>query len=221
MRDLARRGALPSWRDASAPEPRGSARPRRLPGRPARRGDCSPSSGSPADPADAGSIASLGSGRRPGPRAARRWSRIADAMTAAGRARTSSRRCERAKGCGSGCSRCSARASRSATRWSGGPTTGGRSPTTRWRGCGRPGSACSALLAAAVGDSVGRAAYDALRVAYRRLLLSLAARDLAGDVAVDDVAAELADLAEATLEAALADRASRETGASAGRRGSR
>jgi glutamate-ammonia-ligase adenylyltransferase len=58
-------------------------------------------------------------------------------------------------------------------------------------------------LASAVEGLVGRPAYDALRVAYRRLLLGLAARDLAGDIAVDDVAAELADLAEATLEAAL------------------
>ena len=39
------------------------------------------------------------------------------------------------------------------------------------------------------------AAVDALRVAYRRLLLRLAARDLSHDVGVDDVAAELSDLA--------------------------
>jgi glutamate-ammonia-ligase adenylyltransferase len=58
-------------------------------------------------------------------------------------------------------------------------------------------------LATAVGDVAGRAAYDALRVAYRELLLGLAARDLAGDIAVDDVAGELADLAEATLDVAL------------------
>jgi len=45
---------------------------------------------------------------------------------------------------------------------------------------------------------------DALRVGYRRLLLRLAARDLAGAVRIDDVAAELSDLAAATLEAALA-----------------
>jgi [glutamine synthetase] adenylyltransferase / [glutamine synthetase]-adenylyl-L-tyrosine phosphorylase len=47
-------------------------------------------------------------------------------------------------------------------------------------------------------------AVDALRVEYRRLLLRLAARDLAHGVGVDDVAAELSDLAAATLEAALA-----------------
>ncbi|MDQ3616980.1 MAG: bifunctional [glutamine synthetase] adenylyltransferase/[glutamine synthetase]-adenylyl-L-tyrosine phosphorylase [Actinomycetota bacterium] len=45
---------------------------------------------------------------------------------------------------------------------------------------------------------------DALRVGYRRLLLRLAARDLSHDVGVDDVAAELADLAAGTLDAALA-----------------
>jgi glutamate-ammonia-ligase adenylyltransferase len=45
---------------------------------------------------------------------------------------------------------------------------------------------------------------DALRVDYRRHLLRLAARDLTGHADVDDVAAELADLAAGTLEAALA-----------------
>jgi glutamate-ammonia-ligase adenylyltransferase len=45
---------------------------------------------------------------------------------------------------------------------------------------------------------------DALRAAYRRCLLELAARDLSGAVAVDEVAGELADLAGATLTAALA-----------------
>jgi [glutamine synthetase] adenylyltransferase / [glutamine synthetase]-adenylyl-L-tyrosine phosphorylase len=67
-------------------------------------------------------------------------------------------------------------------------------------------------LAEAVAGTSGRAGSDALRVAYRRLLLALAARDLAGDVEVDDVAAELADLAEATLGAAL-QLAAIETGA--------
>jgi glutamate-ammonia-ligase adenylyltransferase len=47
-------------------------------------------------------------------------------------------------------------------------------------------------------------AIDALRIEYRRLLLGLAARDLSGAVAVEDVAGELADLAGATLDAALA-----------------
>ena len=47
-------------------------------------------------------------------------------------------------------------------------------------------------------------AVDALRVEYRRVLLRLAARDLAHDLGIDDAAAELSDLAAATLEAALA-----------------
>jgi len=44
----------------------------------------------------------------------------------------------------------------------------------------------------------------ALAAAYRRRLLHLAARDLTGAVTVDETAAELADLAVAALEAALA-----------------
>jgi len=44
----------------------------------------------------------------------------------------------------------------------------------------------------------------ALRVAYRRRLLALAARDLTGEAPLDQVAAELAELAAAALEAALA-----------------
>ncbi|MEA2484320.1 MAG: [glutamine synthetase] adenylyltransferase / [glutamine synthetase]-adenylyl-L-tyrosine, partial [Thermoleophilaceae bacterium] len=43
-----------------------------------------------------------------------------------------------------------------------------------------------------------------LRLAYRRRLLALAARDLTGITALDDVAAELADLASAALTTALA-----------------
>ncbi|MGZ4437211.1 MAG: bifunctional [glutamine synthetase] adenylyltransferase/[glutamine synthetase]-adenylyl-L-tyrosine phosphorylase [Nocardioidaceae bacterium] len=57
-------------------------------------------------------------------------------------------------------------------------------------------------------------AVDALRVAYRRLLVRLASRDLSHGVGVDDVAAELSDLAAGTLEAALAI-ARRRVGASA------
>jgi glutamate-ammonia-ligase adenylyltransferase len=48
------------------------------------------------------------------------------------------------------------------------------------------------------------AAKDELRIAYRRRLLMLAARDLSQNMPVDEVAAELSDLAGATLEAALA-----------------
>ncbi|MBL7497879.1 bifunctional [glutamine synthetase] adenylyltransferase/[glutamine synthetase]-adenylyl-L-tyrosine phosphorylase [Frankia sp. CNm7] len=45
---------------------------------------------------------------------------------------------------------------------------------------------------------------DALRVAYRRALLVLAARDLTDTVTIEDATAELADLAAAALDAALA-----------------
>jgi glutamate-ammonia-ligase adenylyltransferase len=47
-------------------------------------------------------------------------------------------------------------------------------------------------------------AVPALRHAYRTALVSLAARDLAGELVVEDVAGELADLASATFSAALA-----------------
>ena len=47
-------------------------------------------------------------------------------------------------------------------------------------------------------------ALDALRVEYRRVLLRLAARDLSHHLGLDDAAAELADLAAGTLDAALA-----------------
>ncbi|MGH3329628.1 MAG: bifunctional [glutamine synthetase] adenylyltransferase/[glutamine synthetase]-adenylyl-L-tyrosine phosphorylase [Streptomycetales bacterium] len=50
----------------------------------------------------------------------------------------------------------------------------------------------------------GEEGRDALRVAYRRCLLETVARDLSGAACMEDVAAELADLACATLEAALA-----------------
>ncbi len=59
-------------------------------------------------------------------------------------------------------------------------------------------------LVAAVEGQTGTAALEALRVAYRRRLLHLAARDLTGAAGIGDVAAELADLAAAALEAGLA-----------------
>ncbi|MBD8869914.1 bifunctional [glutamine synthetase] adenylyltransferase/[glutamine synthetase]-adenylyl-L-tyrosine phosphorylase [Nocardioides donggukensis] len=49
-----------------------------------------------------------------------------------------------------------------------------------------------------------REAKDALRVEYRRILLRMAARDLAHHVGLDDIAAEISDLAAGTLDAALA-----------------
>jgi [glutamine synthetase] adenylyltransferase / [glutamine synthetase]-adenylyl-L-tyrosine phosphorylase len=45
---------------------------------------------------------------------------------------------------------------------------------------------------------------DALRIAYKRALLQIAARDLSGVTAIDDVMAQLADLAAAALQTALA-----------------
>ena len=63
---------------------------------------------------------------------------------------------------------------------------------------GTDGAAGSGTAGAA-GDPVA-----ALRVAYRRCLLALAARDLTGEATLDEAAAELADLAAAALEAALA-----------------
>jgi [glutamine synthetase] adenylyltransferase / [glutamine synthetase]-adenylyl-L-tyrosine phosphorylase len=57
---------------------------------------------------------------------------------------------------------------------------------------------------ATAGMGAGTDPVTALRVAYRRLLLPLAARDLTGAAPLDQVAAELADLAAGVLEAALA-----------------
>ena len=74
------------------------------------------------------------------------------------------------------------------------------------RGSASRGSASRASASRAgpsrAGPDAGPAA--ALRVAYRQRLLHLAARDLTGQVTLDAVAAELADLAAAALEAALA-----------------
>ncbi|MGO4427236.1 bifunctional glutamine-synthetase adenylyltransferase/deadenyltransferase, partial [Streptomyces sp. MCAF7] len=52
-------------------------------------------------------------------------------------------------------------------------------------------------------DGAGRPRPDALRIAYRRALLAIAARDVCGTTDVAQAAAELADLATATLRAAL------------------
>ncbi|MEV6160339.1 bifunctional [glutamine synthetase] adenylyltransferase/[glutamine synthetase]-adenylyl-L-tyrosine phosphorylase [Streptomyces sp. NPDC052052] len=53
-------------------------------------------------------------------------------------------------------------------------------------------------------DLAGADDPDSLRVAYRRCLLAIAARDVCGTTDVAEAAAELADLATATLRAALA-----------------
>ncbi|MGK5641045.1 bifunctional [glutamine synthetase] adenylyltransferase/[glutamine synthetase]-adenylyl-L-tyrosine phosphorylase [Streptomyces sp. URMC 126] len=57
---------------------------------------------------------------------------------------------------------------------------------------------------AAAGREAGLTPSDALRAAYRRCLLTVAARDVTGSTDVAETAAELADLATATLRAALA-----------------
>ncbi len=59
-------------------------------------------------------------------------------------------------------------------------------------------------LADPVAASDAEPVLDALRVAYRRGLLGIAARDLSGLATMDTVAAWLSDLADAVLEAALA-----------------
>nr|WP_280529737.1 bifunctional [glutamine synthetase] adenylyltransferase/[glutamine synthetase]-adenylyl-L-tyrosine phosphorylase [Actinocatenispora sera] len=63
-------------------------------------------------------------------------------------------------------------------------------------------SALRGALAPA-GPAGGAAAVEQLRRSYRRVLLRVAAADLTGVRAVDDVMAELTDLADATLAAAL------------------
>src|SRR5258708_1402708 len=65
-------------------------------------------------------------------------------------------------------------------------------------------------------DVAGSADPDALRIAYKRALLQVAAQDLTGDWAIDDVMAELADLAAGALQAALAIARSRLPGEAAG-----
>ena len=55
-----------------------------------------------------------------------------------------------------------------------------------------------------VATLTGAEAQDALRIAYRRALLALTARDVAASVDLSTVTADLADLAAATLSAALA-----------------
>ncbi|HYT10185.1 MAG TPA: bifunctional [glutamine synthetase] adenylyltransferase/[glutamine synthetase]-adenylyl-L-tyrosine phosphorylase, partial [Mycobacteriales bacterium] len=86
-----------------------------------------------------------------------------------------------------------------------------------WRLLDEPGPAVGDLLGAVGADPAdpptgtdgtpargGEDAVADLRTAYRRHLLVLAAHDLAGELSLDEVAAALADLAAATLSAALA-----------------
>jgi glutamate-ammonia-ligase adenylyltransferase len=86
-----------------------------------------------------------------------------------------------------------------------GPGTSGRLPP---RGAAELRADLLTAVGARPGDpepvAGGEDPVTALRVAYRRHLLPLAARDLTGEASLDEVAAELADLAAAVLEAALA-----------------
>src|SRR5215472_12439050 len=56
----------------------------------------------------------------------------------------------------------------------------------------------------AVADGPGSSAAEALRLAYRRVVFQLAARDITGAATLDEVMAELADIASAALRSALA-----------------
>ena len=76
-------------------------------------------------------------------------------------------------------------------------------PVAGHAGTGPPGNGQSGTGEGGAGQP-GIDPVAALRVAYRRRLLPLAARDLTGEASFDQVAAELADLAAAALEAALA-----------------
>ena len=58
--------------------------------------------------------------------------------------------------------------------------------------------------AGAAAGLTGREAATALRAAYRRQMLAIAGRDLAGELSVEEVTAALTELAGATLQAALA-----------------
>ncbi|MCU1592888.1 MAG: (Glutamate--ammonia-ligase) adenylyltransferase [Frankiales bacterium] len=67
-----------------------------------------------------------------------------------------------------------------------------------------PGSPLPWGSGGAVARGSGPDVIASLRLGYRRCLLALAARDLSGTMLVEDVAAELADLASATVSAGLA-----------------
>ncbi|MBZ5733416.1 bifunctional [glutamine synthetase] adenylyltransferase/[glutamine synthetase]-adenylyl-L-tyrosine phosphorylase [Nocardioides sp. TRM66260-LWL] len=85
------------------------------------------------------------------------------------------------------------------------PDLGSTRPTRAWlRACLLRAVGADPVAVLPIATRADADAVDALRVEYRRLLLRLAARDLAHHLGVDDVAAELSDLAVATLDAALA-----------------
>jgi glutamate-ammonia-ligase adenylyltransferase len=77
--------------------------------------------------------------------------------------------------------------------------TAGRVPATARAATARPPATSGNVVAGAGPDPAGE-----LTAAYHRRILHLAGRDLSGDATVDEVAEELADLADAVLDAALA-----------------
>ncbi len=79
-----------------------------------------------------------------------------------------------------------------------------------------PGATTSPGQAELRSAMLGAADVAQLAAAYRRRLLHLAARDLTGVVTIDEAAAELADIAAAVLDAALAIARTEQAGASAG-----
>jgi glutamate-ammonia-ligase adenylyltransferase len=85
------------------------------------------------------------------------------------------------------------------------PTEADRLADGRGFATARPRDELVAEAVATVSGHLGNpaAAWDGLRRFKRRELLRVAVRDLAGQVVVDEVASELADLADACLEAAL------------------
>ena len=84
------------------------------------------------------------------------------------------------------------------------PTEADRLADGRRFAAPRPRAELVAEAVAVVAAADPAAAWDAVRRFKRRELLRVAVRDLAGQVAVEETAAELADLADACLEAALA-----------------
>jgi [glutamine synthetase] adenylyltransferase / [glutamine synthetase]-adenylyl-L-tyrosine phosphorylase len=76
--------------------------------------------------------------------------------------------------------------------------------TGNGNGNGNGGGDGAGGVRAPIAQLTGDDAEDALRVAYRRLLLAVTARDVVASADLPVVAADLADLAGATLEAALA-----------------
>jgi len=95
-------------------------------------------------------------------------------------------------------------ASRSLGRWlAAHPEEAGRLADGRAFAAARRRSDLVREARAAVGDQRVEAAWDALRRFRRRELLRIAVRDLAAGTPVDSVGAELADLADACLQAGL------------------